>query len=139
VTADGGIVSAVPEMPAFQKPPAALVERFETVVGRVAGPEVTRRPMFGHPCAWVGGHMATGLFADKWWVRLSPERLAEVLGSGEATTFSVMPGRAMQGYAVMSAARVADDAAVEAWVREALEYTATLPPKEPKAKAARKR
>jgi hypothetical protein len=126
-------------MPTFQKPPAALVERFETVVGRVAGPEVTRRPMFGHPCAWVGGHMATGLFADKWWVRLSPERLAEVLGSGEATTFSVMPGRAMQGYAVMSAARVADDAAVDAWVREALDYTATLPPKEPKAKAARKR
>jgi hypothetical protein len=126
-------------MPTFQKSPAALVERFETVVGRVAGPEVTRRPMFGHPCAWVGGHMATGLFADKWWVRLSPERLAEVLGSGEATTFSVMPGRAMQGYAVMSAARVADDAAVDAWVREAFGYTATLPPKEPKAKGARKR
>jgi hypothetical protein len=126
-------------MPSFQKPPAALVDRFEAVVGRVAGPEVTRRPMFGHPCAWVGGNMATGLFADKWWVRLSPDRLTEVLGSGEATTFSVMPGRAMQGYAVMSAARVADDAAVEAWVREALEYTATLPPKEPKARAARKR
>jgi hypothetical protein len=50
-----------------------------------------------------------------------------------------MPGRAMQGYAVMSAARVADDAAVDAWVREALDYTATLPPKEPKAKPARKR
>jgi len=126
-------------MPSFQKPPAALVDRFEAVVGRVAGPEVTRRPMFGHPCAWVGGNMATGLFADKWWVRLSPDRLAEVLGSGEATTFSVMPGRAMQGYAVMSAARVDDDAAVEAWVREALDYTATLPPKEPKARAARKR
>ena len=126
-------------MPRFQKPPAALVDRFEAVVGRVAGPEVTRRPMFGHPCAWVGGNMATGLFADTWWVRLSPDRLAEVLGSGEATTFSVMPGRAMQGYAVMSPARVADDAAVETWVREALEYTATLPPKEPKARAARKR
>lgn len=126
-------------MPSFQKPPAALVDRFEAVVGRVAGPEVTRRPMFGHPCAWVGGNMATGLFADKWWVRLSPDRLAEVLASGEATTFSVMPDRAMQGYAVMSAVRVADDAAVEAWVREALEYTATMPPKEPKARAARKR
>ena len=126
-------------MPRFQKPPAAVVDRFEAVVGRVAGPEVTRRPMFGHPCAWVGGNMATGLFADTWWVRLSPDRLAEVLGSGEATTFSVMPGRAMQGYAVMSPARVADDAAVETWVREALEYTATLPPKEPKARAARKR
>lgn len=124
-------------MPAFQKPPAALVERFEAVVGRVAaeaGPEVTRRPMFGHPCAWVGGNMATGLFADNWWVRLSPERLAEVLETGEGTTFSVMPGREMKGYAVMSPDRVANDAAVAAWVREAIEYTATMPPKEPKAR-----
>lgn len=121
-------------MPTFRKPPPALVERFETIVSRVAGPEVTRRPMFGHPCAWVGGNMATGLFADTWWVRLSPERLVEVLGSGEATTFSVMPGRTMQGYAVMPAWRVADDAAVEAWVREALDYTASMPPKAPKSK-----
>jgi TfoX-like protein len=124
-------------MPKFEKPPAELVERFETVVGRVAGPEVTRRPMFGHPCAWVGGNMATGLFADSWWVRLSPERLEEVLASGEATTFSVMPGRAMQGYAVMSSERVADDAAVDAWVREALEYTASMPLKQPKQPKAR--
>jgi hypothetical protein len=119
-------------MPKFEKPPVALVDRFETVLGRVAGPEVTRRPMFGHPCAWVGGNMATGLFADHWWVRLSPDRLSEVLGSGEATTFSVMPGREMKGYAVMPPARVADDAAVDAWVREALAYTASMPPKEPK-------
>ena len=129
----------MPDTPKFEKPPVALVERFETVLGRVAGPEVTRRPMFGHPCAWVGGNMATGLFADKWWVRLSPERLAEVLASGEGTTFSVMPGREMKGYAVMSEARVDDDSAVDAWVREALAYTASMPPKEPKAKAGAKR
>lgn len=129
-------------MPAFQKPPAALVERFETVVGRVAAdarPEVTRRPMFGHPCAWVGGNMATGLFADNWWIRLSPERLAEVLASGEGTTFSVMPGREMKGYAVMSPDRVANDEAVEAWVREALDYTATMPPREPKPRSRKPR
>ena len=124
-------------MPKFEKPPAALVERFETVVGRVAGPEVTRRPMFGHPCAWVGGNMATGLFADSWWVRLAPERLAAVLESGEAATFSVMPGREMKGYAVMPAAVVSDDSQVDAWVREALAYTASMPPKEPKARKKR--
>ena len=66
-------------MPKFEKPTPALVERFEEVVGRLAGPEVTRRPMFGHPCAWVGGNMATGLFAENWWVRLSPDRLEAVL------------------------------------------------------------
>jgi hypothetical protein len=110
-------------MPKFEKPSAALVERFETVMGRVAGPDVTRRPMF----------------ADHWWVRLSPERLNEVLASGEGTMFSVMPGREMKGYAVMSKARVADDAGVDAWVREALDYTASMPPKEPKPKAGAKK
>ncbi len=124
-------------MPKFEKPPVALVERFEKVLDRVAGPEVTRRPMFGHPCAWVGGNMATGLFASHWWVRLSPERVAEVLATGEATAFSVMPGREMKGYAVMPPAVVADDAQVDAWVTEALQYTATMPPKEPKARKKR--
>src|SRR5215212_1383475 len=124
----------MPEMPKFEKPPAELVAKFGVFLNGVATPETTRKPMFGHPCAWVGGNMATGLFADKWWVRLSPDRLAEVLASGEGTTFSVMPGREMKGYAVMSADRVADDRAVEAWVREAIDYTASMPPKEPKAK-----
>jgi hypothetical protein len=49
-----------------------------------------------------------------------------------------MPGRAMQGYAVMPASVVADDAQVDAVVSEALAYTATMPPKEPKARAKRR-
>ena len=127
----------MPEMPKFEKPPGDLVARFETVLARLATPETTRRPMFGHPCAWVGGNMATGLFADSWWVRLAPDRLKEVLDSGRFTTFSVMPGRAMQGYAVLPAAVVADDAQVDAWVSEALAYTASMPPKAPKARRER--
>jgi hypothetical protein len=73
--------------------------------------------------------MATGLFADNWWVRLEPARLAAVLASGEATIFEVMPGRAMKGYVVMPPSVVGDDAQLESWLREAFDYTATLPPK----------
>ena len=124
----------MPERPTFEKPPAGLVARFEEVLARVATEETTRRPMFGHPCAWVGGNMATGLFANNWWVRLPPDELADVLASGRATTFQVMPGRDMQGYAVMPADVVANDANVDDWVGRALAYTATLPPKEPKAR-----
>jgi hypothetical protein len=117
------------DMPKFQKPPAALVERFNEVVDRVA-PDAGRRQMFGHPCAWVGGNMATGLFADSWWVRLPPDRLAAVLATGEASTFEVMPGRPMKGYAVIPSSVVDDDDAVESWIREGIAYTATLPPKQ---------
>jgi hypothetical protein len=122
----------MPDMPRFEKSPPELVSRFGQVLDRVA-PDAARRPMFGYPCAWVGGNMATGLFADKWWVRLSPERLEAVLASGEASTFEVMPGRTMRGYAVMPAGVVGDDARVGAWVAEAIDFTASLPPKPPKA------
>jgi hypothetical protein len=129
----------MPELPKFEKPTPELVARFEEVLARAATPETTRRPMFGHPCAWVGGNMATGLFAQHWWVRLPPDELAAVLASGEATTFQVMPGRDMQGYAVMPAGVVADDGQVADWVGRALAYTATLPPKEPKPRKSKVR
>jgi hypothetical protein len=85
--------------------------------------------MFGYPCAWIGGNMASGLFASAWWVRLPPDRLEAVLASGEGRAFEVMPGRAMKGYAALPESAVADDAQIDAWVREALAYTASLPPK----------
>jgi len=117
------------EMPKFEKSPPELVARFEAVLARVATPDTTRRPMFGYPCAWIGGNMATGLFARSWWVRLPPDELAAVLASGEARPMEVMPGRGMKGYAVMPDAVVADDAHVDDWVGRALAYTATMPPK----------
>ena len=116
-------------MPRFEKSPPELVERFASALDRVGGPDTTRRPMFGYPCAWVGGNMASGLVSTSWWVRLPPDRLAAVLASGEGRPFEVMPGRGMKGYVAMSDAILADDALVDAWVREALDYTATLPPK----------
>lgn len=119
----------MPDMPKFEKPAPELVARFEAAMARAGRADVTRRQMFGHPCAWIGGNMATGLFAQSWWVRLPPHRLAAVLANGEASSFEVMPGRPMKGYAVMPAAVVDDDTQLDAWLREAFDYTATLPPK----------
>jgi len=119
----------MPDMPRFEKSPPELVARFGAVLDRVGSPATKRRPMFGYPCAWVGGNMATGLFATSWWVRLPPDRLAAVLVSGEGRPFEVMPGRSMKGYVALPDEAVADDARIEAWVAEALDYTSTLPAK----------
>jgi hypothetical protein len=119
----------MPGIPKFQKSSPELVEHFGAAVERAGRDDVRRKPMFGYPCAWIGGNMATGLFAQQWWVRLPPERLKAVLDSGEATSFEVMPGRPMKGYAVMPEAILGDDKALDAWLREAFDYTATLPPK----------
>jgi TfoX-like protein len=119
----------MPDRPKFEKPAPELVGRFEAALTRAGRADVTRRPMFGHPCAWIGGNMATGLFAQEWWVRLPPDRLAAVIESGEARGLEVMPGRAMKGYVVMPPNVTEDTAALDSWIREALDYTATLPPK----------
>jgi TfoX N-terminal domain len=116
-------------MPKFEKSSPELVARFDAVLDRVGTPDVTRRKMFGYPCAWVGGNMASGLFAQTWWVRLAPDRLAAVMAAGQGRPFQVMPGRDMKGYVALPDEDIADDGRIDAWVREALDYTATMPPK----------
>src|SRR3990172_10733586 len=56
-------------MPKFEKSSPELVARFAVAMERNAAPDVTQRQMFGYPCAWIGGNMLTGLFAEEWWVR----------------------------------------------------------------------
>ena len=51
--------------PSFDKSPPELVERFAAVMDRY--PDAERKKMFGYPAAFVGGNMATGLFADSGW------------------------------------------------------------------------
>ena len=70
------------ETPSFDKPPSELVDRFAAVMD--AYPEAERKKMFGYPAAFVGGNMATGLFADKWVVRLPDDEIepAKARGAG---------------------------------------------------------
>src|SRR5450759_256812 len=82
-------------MPTFTKSSPELVERYRAVIDRHAAPDITRKQMFGNPCAWIGGNMVSGLFGDDWWVRVSEpdrDRLLELPG---AHPLEVMPGKAM--------------------------------------------
>lgn len=122
-------------MPSFEKAPPELVARFDAVAARFTGggatgaPPAERRKMFGYPALFVGGNLATGLFADRWMARLAPADLAEVLALPGAAPFSPMPGRAMSGYATLPPDVVADDAALARWVARSLAFAGTLPPK----------
>jgi TfoX/Sxy family transcriptional regulator of competence genes len=117
------------EMPKLEKSSAELVDRFSTVLDRHAAPDVTRRLMFGYPCAWINGNMATGLFAEQWWVRVEPSDREALLGMPGAHPFEVMPGKAMGGYVTMPPDLVADDTQLDAWIEKALAATRALPPK----------
>ncbi len=114
------------EMPSFTKSPPELVDRFATVMERY--PDAQRKQMFGYPAAFVGGNMATGLFAEHWVVRLPDAEIAEAKAAG-AGSFEPMPGKPMKAFVVVPAADVADDAAIARWVERGLAHAASLPAK----------
>jgi hypothetical protein len=120
-----------PEMPSFTKSPPELVERFGEVLDR--HPEAERRQMFGYPAAFVAGNMATGLFADKWMVRLPDDEIAPAKARG-ASDFEPMPGRPMKAFVVIPERDVADDTKIVEWVARGLAHAASMPAKEPKTR-----
>jgi len=113
-------------MPAFDKSPAELVERFQAVLAE--RPAASVRKMFGYPAAFVNGNMACGLFGASWFVRLS-EADATELGAAGGAPFEVMPGRPMRGYTLLPPELAADPAVAGAWVDRAIAFTGSLPPK----------
>ena len=86
--------------PQFTKSPPELVARFDGAAAR--HPAAERRKMFGYPALFVGGNLATGLFADTWMVRLGPADLEALVAMPGAGPFTPMPGRTMKGYATLS-------------------------------------
>ena len=112
--------------PGFGKSPAALVERFDAVAAR--HPDAERRKMFGYPALFVGGNMATGLYEDRWVVRLFDDDLERLLAAG-GTPFSPMPGRSMKGWASLPSGVVGGDAALDRWLERAFSFAASLPAK----------
>jgi hypothetical protein len=112
--------------PTFHTAPPALVERFAAVLAGY--PDAERKKMFGYPAAFMGGNMATGLFADRWVVRLPAEEIEPAKAAG-AGSFEPMPGRPMKAFVVIPAADVDDDAAIRRWVERGLAFAASMPPK----------
>jgi TfoX/Sxy family transcriptional regulator of competence genes len=117
------------DMPKWEKAPADLADRFAAVIDRLGDSATTRRKMFGYPAAFVNGNMATGLFGARWFVRLPVERASELPEGTDAEPFAPMPGRPMKGYVMIPGEALADDRVLDDWVRAALAFTATLPPK----------
>jgi TfoX/Sxy family transcriptional regulator of competence genes len=114
-------------MPPFEKSPPELIARFDAVAGRF--PEAERRKMFGYPALFVAGNLVTGLFADRWMIRLGPDDLAAMLELPGGGPFEPMAGKSMKGYATVPESVVADDAQLDDWVRRCIAFGQTLPAK----------
>ena len=119
----------MPEMPKFTKTSPEMIERFNAVLEQHAAPDVLIKPMFGYRCAWINGNMATGLFADEWWVRVSEPDRDDLLELQGAHPFEPMPGRSMGRYVVLPSDIAADGAGGDLWLDKALGFTRSMPPK----------
>jgi len=115
--------------PAWVKSPPELVEQFSAAMEGF--PAAERRSMFGYPCAFLNGHMFTGLHGKSWFVRLDDDDLANLLAIEGAGPFEPMPGRPMTGYAVLPSALTRAPAAVHQWIGRAEAFVKALPPKLP--------
>jgi TfoX/Sxy family transcriptional regulator of competence genes len=113
--------------PQFTKSPPELVARFDAAAAR--HPDAERRKMFGYPALFVGGNLATGLFADSWMVRLGKDDLDALLALPGSGPFQPMPGRTMTGYGMLPPDVVADDAALDRWLKRAIAFAGSLPKK----------
>ena len=108
-------------------------KRFRRVVP--AHPGVVVKPMFGNLGAFINGNMFAGLFGSTIGVKLSRED-KDLLESSERTVPFGPADRPMGGYTglpeIWNEEGDGDETRARAWAEKALDYVATLPPKEPK-------
>jgi TfoX/Sxy family transcriptional regulator of competence genes len=115
-------------MPKLPPSPPALIERFDEVAAR--HPAAQRRKMFGYAALFVGGNLATSLFADRWVVRMAPADTEALRAVDGAEPFSPAPGRSMTGWTLLPRELVDDDAGLDAWLGRAFAFAASLPAKD---------
>jgi TfoX/Sxy family transcriptional regulator of competence genes len=118
-------------MKKWERSPASLVEQFDRIIPRDVS--VERRKMFGYPCAFVNGNMASGLFGTKMFVRLPENERKTLIDKQGATPLEPLPGRIMKEYVVVPPSLLARDASLKRLVTRSLDYAKTLAPKTKKA------
>ncbi len=88
---------------------------------------VEERKMFGGLAFMVNTHMACGIIKDDLMVRVGKEGHAAALARGaQEMDFT---GRPMRGMVIVPAGQVADDPSLDDWVRTAVEFAQSEPPK----------
>ncbi len=81
----------MPDMPKFEKPAPELVAAFGVAVDRAGRADVTQKPMFGHPCAWIGGNMARRLIGGDPFKQPAPADEKAIEGACPGSSVQLRP------------------------------------------------
>jgi TfoX/Sxy family transcriptional regulator of competence genes len=111
----------------------------EDRIAEALGPFTTeQKRMFGGLCFMLNGNMLVGTFRGGMMARVAKADHAAMVKLPGASAM-VMKDRVMEGFILVEATAVEDDADLKAWLDRALAYNATLPAKPAKpAKRARR-
>ncbi len=114
----------------MEKPDAATIDYYDRNVP--PDPRAVKGQMFGHPCAFVNGHMFYGTFAGSVVIRVGTVRAAELTHEG-LVLFEPMAGRVWKEYVQVTTGALPDERVLRL-AQDALNLTAQLPAKVKKAK-----
>lgn len=121
----------------MEKPTAETVAAFDGAWP--ADARAVRKVMFGMAAGAVNGNLFCGVFEQGITLRIGAARARELQGRYEGVGPFMPGGRTWPEYALVLAARWSGTDELKGWVREALDHTAGLPAKAPKAKAKPRR
>jgi len=96
----------------------------------------TEQKMFGGVCFMIDGNMLVGSSKRGLLVRVGKEAHGAAIAQPHAKPME-MRGRPMEGYVFVDPAGTASEKDLKAWLKRALAFVGTLPPKAGKAKPKR--
>ena len=89
---------------------------------------LAEKKMFGGVGYLLNGNMACGVYKEYLIVRVGPDHYDEALEKEHTKVFDIT-GRPMTGWVMVTPQGCAADDDLQSWVRQGLEFAATLPPK----------
>ena len=90
--------------------------------------DLYERKMFGGLAFMVRGNMCCGIVGDELMVRVGPVQYAAALAQSHAREMD-FTGRPMTGMVMVATEGLSSDAALEEWIRQAITFVSSLPPK----------
>ena len=103
-----------------------LIERIRPILRRRKG--FSEKRMFGGVCFMINGNMCAGTWKGALIVRLARENHEATLAEPH-TKPADMAGRVMKGWALVKPAGISTEDDLKNWVRRAVKFAGTLPPK----------
>lgn len=110
-----------------------LAKRTRAAISKLA--PVEEKKMFGGLCFLVRGHMTCGTARSDLVVRVGPDAYDDALKQPGARPMDIT-GRPLKGLVYVNSKVAADNRSLARWVKRAVTFVETLPPKKKTAKKA---